>query len=208
MYFRDPPPGPPPEPPSRSRLPDWMGPPPGELATVVAIEHPVVRGEGIALRATHVAVHATGLLLHLGMVLADDDVHGRLFDRLHGPADDPGGLRIGVDLGRQGFGDSAARAPAAAGPPWDRPPPDHPVVRPRSRGSGGRHDYRTESWIWPLPEAEMALVVRWTDHGIGETRIDLPAARIRAAAGRTVRPFGDLPADEHPADGPPATELD
>lgn len=52
----------------------------------------------------------------------------------------------------------------------------------RGGGGGGRF-YSEDYWVWPLPPpGPLAFVCEWPAYGIGLSRVEVEAERVRAAA--------------------------
>jgi hypothetical protein len=104
----------------------------------------------------------------------------------------PDGLRFGVV-----FADGHRLTNFDRQTPYSYPipstPPDTPVMRPTS-GGGGEFHYQQSLYIWPLPpDGPLTVVVEWPDQAIAETRTELDATAIRAAAAQAVLIWSDLP---------------
>jgi hypothetical protein len=54
-------------------------------------------------------------------------------------------------------------------------------------GHGGGRQSRQEFWVWPLPPpGPVAFVCEWPSYGIPESRVEVEAASIRAAASKAI----------------------
>lgn len=80
-------------------------------------------------------------------------------------------------------------------------PPTAPVLIARG-GYGGSGCWRQDFWLWPLPSAgPLALVMEWPAEGVPETRVELSADDLGAAAERAIELWPD-DRPEPPPDGP------
>lgn len=59
-------------------------------------------------------------------------------------------------------------------------------------GGGSDDHYKQEWWAWPLPtEGTLTFVCEWPAHGIAETRVEVSASLIIAAASRAIPVWSD-----------------
>lgn len=190
---------------SRARPPDAFGPP-VEWVLPVTLPWTRVLGEG-----PHARVALERLRCWPDGVVLDIAVFRRRASRDRGPGSafthhpdrrpQPGGLRFGVLYadGRRATNLDRPERPARQRPDED----GRPVLVPRG-GSGGQFHYRHEVYLAPLPpEGVLTVVVEWPDQGVPETRVELDATAVRAAAGAAQEVWPDLPpaVSEPPAAG-------
>lgn len=93
-----------------------------------------------------------------------------------------GALRFGVLLA------DGRRVTTLDGHPWPAPTegPPRPTLQLRGGGGGGFH-YQVELHLSQLPpEGPMQLVAEWPDQGVPETRTEIDATVLRAAAAEAV----------------------
>jgi len=93
-----------------------------------------------------------------------------------------GALRFGLLL------PDGRRITTLDGHPWPAPTegPPRPTLRLHG-GSGGGFHYEMELHLSQLPpEGPMQLVAEWPDHGVPETRTEIDATALRAAAAEAV----------------------
>ncbi len=80
---------------------------------------------------------------------------------------------------------------------WPAPPRPADSGQPMLQwggGGGGGFYYQSEVYLSPLPpEGPLTLVVEWPDQQMPETRTELDAAAIRAAAAQALEIWSDLP---------------
>lgn len=183
--FFDPPPPFEPEPP----LPEWDGPPDGVLPTTIPIERIVARTDAVVVYLAALVAYPTGFEFDV-FVLSDGsrpelidpfDFHYRDTSRRTGEIQ-PELLRLGF-----AFADGSKVTNTGAHFHWHEDsgrPPDAPVMM-GGRGSGGEGTWSTTLWVWPLPPSgTLQFVCEWPAAGIPQTRVDLDAASLLAAANR------------------------
>ncbi|WP_369245815.1 hypothetical protein [Streptomyces sp. R41] len=94
-----------------------------------------------------------------------------------------GALRFGVSLS------DGRRVTTLDGHPWPAPTggPPRPTLQLGGGGGGGFH-YQVELHVSQLPpEGPMRLEAEWPDQGVPETRTEIDATALRAAAAEAVR---------------------
>jgi hypothetical protein len=132
-------------------------------------------------------------------VLRQEDRRGRVFDAFHlghwwqlgEPVPDEF-LRLGL---RFGDGAVAVNLPGYGWHGGDHEP-QRPLLMHNGGGGGGRR-YDQTYWVWPLPPAgPLTFVCEWPALGIAETRVDLDAGLLHAAAARAATLW---PEDAQPA---------
>ena len=192
FFDRFPPPAPPePEP---SRPPAWAKPD-ATLGAMVAVETILARGDDAVIGVSGLTAYPNGFAFTLTAVLRQEDRRGRTLhlafqrDFFDDEPPAPEFLRLGVQ-----FADGAA-ATNLGGHQLFAPgnDPAGPLLMQDGGGGGGRR-YDMDFWVWPLPPpGPVTFVCAWPAQGIGESRADVDAALIRAAAARAIPLW---PADE------------
>jgi hypothetical protein len=162
--------------------PAWLGPPVNVMGRPTGLHVPLARSDSAAVVLRDVVAYPTGIELVL-------DVRRRDVDE--GGPDDPFGfhghrpgkplpdavLRFGVQLA------DGSKAVNFGPYEWaDRAAREEPVLIGRGGGGGGGR-WDMKYWLWPLPPAgSLEFVVEWPGEGIPETRREVDAGELRAAA--------------------------
>jgi hypothetical protein len=159
-----------------------QGPPYNVLGEPVAGQTVVARGDGFVIAVDRIVAYPSGFEMGLTVRTRDEPVFGS-FDELHrrtwsGSAAFPGeSLRIAVVFadGRRSVVENFPPRPASSG--------DVRLVPMGGGGSQSRFDQRF--WVEPLPPpGPLGVIVEWERRGLPETRADLDAGAILAAASR------------------------
>jgi hypothetical protein len=168
----------PPEPAPELDRPAWTGPPSNELGVSVPLRVLLARTDIVAIALDSVVAYSAGVEFRLaGRIRArtdqsEDHIGQRLFGR---PRVGPRQLLVGVQ-----FADG--RRTSSANPFFGDETPDGPVLMHQ----GGRSSHRAFDfglWLWPLPPpGPLVFVCRWQEQGIEETRFEVDAGAILAAA--------------------------
>ena len=187
---------PPPQPEPEYTPPPWVGPPPGTLPGVVAVELVLARREQVAVYIAGLFAYPSGFEFELITVASADS--DELDPMMFGPhrrrgrgrapeALDPDVLRIGVQFSDGG------RATNVGGFHHGEDPPAGPVMQGGGGGGGGGR-WRQTQWVWPLPPpGPLSFVCEWPAAGIELTRSEIQAERILEAAGRAQALFASGP---------------
>lgn len=188
-FFPEPPPAEAPDEPKHPPRPPWAGPPDRVIPGIVPIERVIARSPSAVVALTALQVYPTGLVLEL-VVMAERPRadEGNLLRLFHAPWADAATaderFRLGVQM------PDGTRAIADAG--GDARDDQAPAAALQSLGGGGddrRHS--AQYWLWPRPTGPWELVLTWPANGIPETRFELEAAAITAAAARAQVLFED-----------------
>ena len=137
----------------------------------------------VAVALEPAAVWPEGMQLTLRAVARDEDLAPLralapgIYEEVGRPWPPPELLRLGVEY------PDGLRATNLY-PTHDANQPD--VVLQMRSAEGGSGGFRETFWISPLPrtDGQFAVVCEWPHYDVPESRVDLNAARIRAAAGR------------------------
>lgn len=182
---------------------DWDEPTDLHIGGVVPLEAVVARSQFAAVVLRNAVAFPEGFEVHVVSLVRRWPEELRSRRRRHAPFhphdiyDDDGlrstYLRFGIE-----FPDGARVTNLEQ--PWPMSPdatePQHGL---ESRGGGGgmsRHDQ--EYWAWPLPDrGTIAFVCEWPAFDIGETRLELDAEPIRAAAQRAEPVWPDATRPSH-----------
>jgi hypothetical protein len=173
---------PPPRPPQPHELPPWLGPNGRELGVTVVVERDVARTDDAVVSVRSLSAHSTGFAVSVvACRRAPAEDAGGLGGHWHptmGGEPPPDFLRFGVQLS------DGSKATNLDEFPGFETAPAGPVLSPRgSSGGAGRQDL--SCWIWPLPPSgRLELVCEWPAENIPESRIELDADEILAAAKR------------------------
>jgi hypothetical protein len=184
--FFDPPPPFEPEAPA----PEWDGPPDGVLPTTIPIERTVARTDATVVYLAAIVTYPTGFQFDIFVLTDGSDRELDPFDFGHREAGrrtgeiEPGLLRLGF-----AFADGSKATNTGAyfnrhdrGEGSERP--DAPVMTGHF-GGGGEGTWHNTFWVWPLPPpGALRFVCEWPAAGIPQTRVDLDAASLLAAANR------------------------
>jgi hypothetical protein len=161
------------------RQPEWDGPPINERAVAVALNLTLGRTDDVVAFIADVSVYSTGLTFQVEMMAREPEVdpHGHPGGFMLSHAESDADPRFGILLadGRRAvLGDWGNQAGA----------PPEIVFRSHGGHGGGRH-WSTDVWLWPIPpEGPVTFVFRWLREGVEETRVEIDAAPLRAAAAR------------------------
>lgn len=187
-FFETPPPLPPqpPEPPQ----PLWIGPAENVLGAGVDLSLVLARTEDVGVGLHSVVAEPNGVSFTLDFRRRFGAFPGTEWGRPFPPAY-PGESRDEEDF-RFGVQFSDGRKATSLDQAWGLEPvdPSHPAsvtprLVPRGGGGGSRHASQVGYWVWPLPPpGPLAFVCEWRAVGIPETRVEVDAAAIIAAAGR------------------------
>ena len=174
------------------RGPWWVAPPPGQMPGVVEDRLLLGRTPEFALAVGPLFVYPNGVEVTLRLFIADDaEYDPRIHKELGtGGPWEPEPTRVmrwGVDYG-DGRRATNLGGYAVGAPRFDPQDPDkapsNPVLMPRG-GSGTGGDWMHTYWLHPLPEeGKLAFVMEWAHRGIPETRTELEADLLTAAAKR------------------------
>lgn len=185
---------PPPQEDSEEKTPDWISAPDGWIGAVLPVQELIGRSEEAAISLARIVAYPLGFEVTLDAFTralswgwAFDE---RLGEWHSGEQERPPAelLRYGVEFadGRKAsnlsgmFGGTVVAMSAGDNEEPD-PATDIRLV-PGGGHGGGRHS-RQEFWVWPLPPpGPVAFVCEWPRYGIAESRVELEAASIRAAA--------------------------
>jgi hypothetical protein len=182
--FFDPPPPFEPEPP----LPEWNGPPDGVLPITLPIERVIARTDTAVVYLGALVAYPTGFEFDVFVVSDGSDPELDPFGFGHRETGrrtgeiQPGLLRLGF-----AYADGTKATNTGAYFHWHEGsgrPPDAPVMT-GGHGGGGEGTWSTTLWVWPLPPpGALQFVCEWPAAGIPQTRVDLDAASLLAAANR------------------------
>jgi hypothetical protein len=167
-FFDDPAP---PQPPPAPQPQPWAGPPGNVLGAAVPLDVLLVRTDHAAVVLGNVVAYPEGFAFvvraHLRKPIRSPLDH-RLNDALLFGVEFADGRRAGTD--RLPFGASEPLAP--------------PVLVPGG-GGGGASAWHWDFWLWGLPApGTLAFVCAWPPQAVPETRVEVDAAPILAAATR------------------------
>lgn len=195
----------PPDPPEEDDEVDeeWDEPTVLHLGGVVPIEAVLARSEFAAVVVRNVVAYPEGFELHVASMIRSwpDEFKSRrrhrMFSHPHDIYDDeelrPTFLRFGIEF--PGGARVTNLEPGWAMSP-DATEPQH-GLESRS-GGGGDTRYEQEYWAWPIPDpGTIAFVCEWPAFAIAETRLELDADIIRAAADRAKPVWPDAGAPSH-----------
>ena len=159
----------------------------------------LARTDELALALLDVVAYSTGFSMKLALRFqpgAEIDPRNMMM-QMHGG--DPEQLRFGI-----AFADGRkATNLGRPGPPSDEPP-EISLSRSGGGGGGGR-GFEFGYWVYPLPPAgTTALVVEWPARGLAETRHELDAEPIIAAAAHSEELWED---DRPIGPGPPRANM-
>lgn len=196
-FFDDLKPPPPPEE-SEEETPDWISAPDGWIGAVLPVQELIGRSEEAAISLARIVAYPVGFEVTLDAFTravswgwAFDERVGEWHRGEHErpPAELP---RYGVEfadgrrasnLGRM-FGGTVVAMPAADN---EEPDPSKDIRLVPGGGHGGGRQSRQEFWVWPLPpHGPVAFVCEWPRYGIPESRVEVAAASIRAAASKAM----------------------
>jgi hypothetical protein len=188
-----------PEPPQPAP-PPWMKPE-TELSAAIGERLVLAHTDEAAVAVNQLRAYSTGFEFTMSAVLRQENRSVGRFEQMRHRWDEeepisPHFLRVGV---RFANGDvvSNLRRPGR----WrDGPAPDGPVLM-GGGGSGDRHRYDSEFWVWPLPPAgPVTFVCEWPAFDIAESVGQLDGQVILDAAARAVRLWpADRVSPEQPA---------
>jgi hypothetical protein len=192
--FFEPPPPPPPEPEHEFLGPEWLRPSGGILGKAVPLDLVLARTEKAVVAIRSVVAYPSGVEFTLSV---------RLRERRRRWAGDPLGMHLGPherpvpdEILRFGVQFADGSKATTFGRHWPDPT-EEDVTGPRLTphgGGGGDRSWDSSYWLWPLPPPGLlAFVVEWPSEGIAETRIEVEAAPIRAAAERAEILWADTP---------------
>jgi hypothetical protein len=166
----------------RYRVPSRFGPPEAVLPGVVPVEAVIGRTDDVAVCVGRIAAYPEGFQLEL-MTHARIDLDLDPFDfgyRRRGRGDgelDPELLRFGIEFadGRKATNVEGLHVA-----------PDDELALVESAGGGGGGSWHQGYWVPELPpEGPLAFVAEWPAAGLALTRMEIDAAPIREAAGRS-----------------------
>ena len=157
-----------------------QGPPDGVLGWPVAGVTVVARADTMVVAADRIVAYPTGFEFGITVRTNDQPTHGSFNDQRQrawsGVAAFPGeSVRVSVVFadGRRGTVDNFSSAPAG----------EVQLIPVHGHGTQTRFDQRF--WVEPLPPpGPLGVVVQWERRGLSETRADLDAGAILAAASR------------------------
>ena len=206
-FFERLPPSTPPAPPAALRLPPWAGPPAGVLGELVRDRLLVYRAPELAVTLEHLRAYPAGFEFRLCVrsrhALAALGVPGLIGIHAVPVVSVPGRqmllaeqqLRLGLAFAD---GTRVTNLSPLVGVGLGDTPPKPLLVQVGASGIGARWDQRY--WVWGLPpEGPLALVVAWTAHEIPETRVELDAGAIHAAAAAAESLWEEDEGDPSPA---------
>jgi hypothetical protein len=175
--------------------PVWLSAPEGWIGGLVPVQELIARSEEAAIAFARIVAYPFGFEVTL-------DVFTRLpsrdfaFHHYPGEAGERAPdelLRYGIefadgrrasDVGGMLGGTTFAMSASADD---EEPDPARELRLMPGGGHGGPRHSRQELWVWPLPPpGPVAFVCQWPKHGIPESRAEVDAAEIRAAAERAV----------------------
>jgi hypothetical protein len=183
-----------PEPPDFAP-PPWMGAPSNVIPGVAPVELLIGRTPNAAVAVGGMRVYPAGITFTLqvrtnGLSHADEQrvwagLTGHRWDDDPEAPPDPGQLRWGVL-----FADG--RKVTTLDEHWgSEGEPEQPILESGSGGGSPGH-YDSEYWPWPLPPpGPLVFVCEWAAVGIAETRTEIDAGPILAAAERAVTLWPD-----------------
>ena len=155
----------------------WLGAPENELGVSLPIRVPLARTDRLAVLVDQVVAYSIGFTFRLSVRSHPDhpvSEHG-----LHGLFPHPDGdmrkLLVGVE-----FADGR-KATNLAFPQLEQPVEGPVLIGGGGGGGGGRFDFGF--WVWPLPpDGPLTFVCRWSAEGVEQTRAEIDAGSIGAAA--------------------------
>jgi hypothetical protein len=190
-FFDDLPPPPPPPPPEPEYRPPPWSKPEAALAGVVDRELLLAHTEDTAVAVIGLLAYPNGFQFTVAAVLREEDRRQRFIDPMGHhlewqPDEGPPAtfLRVGV---RFADGTTVTNL-GRRWPPFPHDDePDGPLLIQQGGGGGGRR-YDQEYWVWPLPPpGPLTFVCAWPAREVPESRAELDAGLVLAAARRAVR---------------------
>lgn len=177
--MRSPPPA---QQPEEHRPREWMAAPENVVDHFADLGVLLVRGPEVAIAAGGFVAYTTGVEFQMTVRGRRRAMRWPLFGdglpRSSNGDDTSHLLRAGIQ-----FSDGAkATTEVPSFDSADDGTPDGPVLRLGGGGGGGR-SWHVTFWLWPLPpEGPLALVVEGPSQAVPETRLELSADPLRAAA--------------------------
>lgn len=197
-FFDDVPLPPPTDQPEEYRPPEWLAAPENVAGRAADIGRALVRSPNVAIVADAFVAYPSGV--EFRMVVRSRQTNYDLdafFPASRHPGTDASSdvLRVGVQFSD---GAKASHLRFASFRRTEDGAPAEPVLSLGGGGGGGRK-WAATFWLWPLPPAgPLTLVVEWPSQGIPETRVELSADPLQAAAKDAV----ELWADDRPEPPP------
>jgi hypothetical protein len=188
-----------PEPEVEYRRPAWVEPPADMVPGIVPVELILARTPQRAIGLTGIRAYPTGFSCTLHLRLREDIPEEQsnfgAFN-MFGDGVDPAGefadyyLRFGV-----GFADGRKATNLYQRHDFDEgPAPEPPTLRLVRWEGYDRLAWEVDAWVYGLPPSgPLAFVVEWPARGIPETRAEIDAGLILAAAARAVPIWPDQP---------------
>jgi hypothetical protein len=189
------------DPPERDefKVPEWFGPPDGELGAYVPVGLVIARSDQGVVAISHAIGYSTGIgfeLVAQARGLSQRETQ-RLFHEQHLPPDpdEPsvGFLRVGLELA-----DGARLSNLGGRHRWHDPknPPPGPILREHGGGGGMSSDrhvsMRPGFWMWPVPApGTIRLSCEWPVVDIPFSRVELDGDQLREACGRAMKLWTD-----------------
>jgi hypothetical protein len=182
--------------------PEWAAPPVNSLPSRIGVSSVLATTDDIAVTATGLSVHASGLQIDVQWLLRNRHQSRRdwstLMDRFgggrwgNGAVDPARSIRFGVVL------DDGTKVVADVGDAFHDDPakaPTGPLLTLTEQGGSGDDSYFTTSarlWLWPVPpDGQLELVMTWPEFDVSEARHTFDGHAYSVAA-RQARPlWGD-----------------
>jgi hypothetical protein len=174
--------------------PVWLSAPEGWIGGLVPFQELIARSEEAAVAVARIVAYPFGFELTLDVFTRSRSRDWMFDHRPWSSGERPPEelLRYGIefadgrrasDLGEMLGGTTFAMSASAD----EEPDPATQMRLIPGGGHGGERHSRQELWVWPLPPpGPVAFVCQWPKHGIPESRVEVDAAVIRAAAEQAI----------------------
>jgi hypothetical protein len=178
-------------------VPSWAGPPSGELGECVPLSIIVARSETAVVALRHATAFSTGVTFEFiavgrGLRVRDTNrlFHDQHLDGLEDEDPPDTFLRIGIELADGSRISNLGNPHRHLWQPGEEP--ESPLFVPHAGGGGyagaGAFALNPGYWLWPLPPpGPLHVFVEWPVLGVALSRVELDAAPIIEAAGRSRR---------------------
>jgi hypothetical protein len=161
----------------RSARQPHAGPAQDEIGVLAMSGFLLARSSDVAVAVRGITAYSDGLLLHVGVLFADEQKREQLDWSLQEHSRSPGRFRFGVAM------PDGTKATTGAGDAPALDTPDRDAVITLMDSSSGPLRWQGDYWLWPLPPGgAMVVGCRWPDRAIDEALVSVDTGSLLKAA--------------------------